>query len=125
MTNLPTDPNITHPQTSGMPRTASTASMGSAGGNTTASNKDDDELVLLSPKPHLNHNNPSAAGGGAPASSIAVQQGGKEEEQPPQVSSRRIWGLSRPEAKWVVLAVVMAVVNGCTFPAVRFAWVCV
>lgn len=96
-----------------MPRTASTASMGSAN---TKKDDDDDELPLLSPKP-------TTTTTATPSSLVTVARpGGKEEEaqQPPQVSSRRIWGLSRPEAKWVALAVGMAVVNGCTFPAVRF-----
>lgn len=97
-----------------MPRSASTASVGSTGAP-----KDEDELVLISPKPRTANPNPQVT---TPSSLVVVKKDGDAEgdgEKPPPVSPGRIWGLSRPESKWVALAVVMAVVNGCTFPAVR------
>lgn len=91
-----------------MPRSASTASMGSTN---SLSQKQE---PLLSPSPN------------APLPVLVQTEKDEEDDsKPPSVSSGRIWSLSRPEGKWVVLAVVMAVVNGCTFPAVCFVMVVV
>jgi ATP-binding cassette, subfamily B (MDR/TAP), member 1 len=39
-----------------------------------------------------------------------------DKETPPPVESSRLWRLSKPEWKWVMVAVASAIVNGCTFP---------
>lgn len=72
-------------------------------------NTGDTEALLISPKPR------QQGGGGNP--SIVVKGTDTGTENLPKVKSRRLWGLSRPEWKWVMLALIMAVVNGCTFPA--------
>ena len=98
----------------GMSRNSSVNSLGSMGSKTASSlnlksaaalAKQEEEEALLSPSPKQ----PSA---------IVVSKEAKPKLD--KVDSRRLWSLSRPEWRWVALAVVMAVVNGCTFPAYSF-----
>jgi len=146
LVRLQTMPGTEGGKEGGMSRTSSTASFGSGmGSRATSSNnlnvttaataaagaaatvaaankkmsskkeeEEDEEVSLISPKKPRSHNNITSP------SSVVVKGNASDDASLDKVDKHRLWNLSRPEWKWVGLALIMAVVNGCTFPAYSF-----
>jgi ATP-binding cassette subfamily B (MDR/TAP) protein 1 len=75
----------------------------------------EEELPLLpSPRSLRQHSNNLTPSGVTSRQNSFIET--KEEQKLPPLDSKRIWKYSAPEKKWVVLAVIAAIANGCTFP---------
>ncbi|KAM3576986.1 hypothetical protein VYU27_001127 [Nannochloropsis oceanica] len=94
--------------------TVAAANKKMSGKKTKEEEDEGEEDMLISPKKPRSHHNISNP------SSVVVKSNASDDSTLDKVDRNRLWNLSRPEWKWVGLALTMAVVNGCTFPAYSF-----